>query len=86
MAFGGQHYQVVRVFEVETEEVVEVEVFSSETSAWSHCWSDSSASGMGPPEAWICSSLYLDRAIHWELGGYLLAYLVCEGRCQLIEL
>ncbi|KAI4366979.1 hypothetical protein MLD38_022769 [Melastoma candidum] len=88
LAFDGQHSLVVRVFGVETKEVVEVEVevFSSGTGAWSRCWP-----GIHLPRGWDLpklgsAPLYLDGAIHWEMGGYLLSYHVDDGRCQLIEL
>ncbi|KAL5793569.1 hypothetical protein ACOSP7_002163 [Xanthoceras sorbifolium] len=63
---------------------LEMEILSSETAIWRQHRTLIRL----PPDLpkLTTTSLFSNRAIYWELGGYLLNYNVNQGHCRLIEL
>ncbi|GMN57353.1 hypothetical protein TIFTF001_026460 [Ficus carica] len=86
LAVDGQHYQVVRIFNVDNNgsHLLEMEIYSSEKGVWRH---ERPLIPLPPDLPKLRTfPLYSNGAIHWELGGHLLVYCVHHGECKLIQL
>ncbi|TKY47348.1 hypothetical protein E2542_SST29408 [Spatholobus suberectus] len=90
LAFDGCKFEVVLVDAGSSKSNgLELHVFSSDTGKWrSHHPTNITLPSLPEFEfqELVTPPLYSNGAIHWEIGGYLLVYLVQSGHCELYQL